>query len=114
LDEGVTCFPECFALGRISVDILQYLNRVSDEREKIVDTVKNTGKTVILPLIEKHPIMKNRFYNTTYVIHNEDVIGTYRRVVIHPMEKPFVQAGNKFLVESYTKARIKKRFHLLR
>ncbi|RZN73739.1 MAG: carbon-nitrogen hydrolase family protein [Candidatus Methanolliviera hydrocarbonicum] len=98
LDEGVTCFPECFALGRISVDILQYLNRVSDEREKIVDTVKNTGKTVILPLIEKHPIMKNRFYNTTYVIHNEDVIGTYRRVVIHPMEKPFVQAGNKFPV----------------
>jgi hypothetical protein len=42
-----------FFTGQISVDILQYLNRVSGEREKIVDMVKNTGKTVILPLIEK-------------------------------------------------------------
>ena len=69
---------------------------MSDETKLIIETVKKTGKTVILPLIEKHPIMRNRFYNTTYVIHNGDVIGTYRRVVIHPMEKPFIQSGKEF------------------
>jgi len=29
--EGITCFPECFALGRSGVETLQYLNRVSDD-----------------------------------------------------------------------------------
>ncbi len=95
---GVTCFPECFALGRSGVETLQYLNKVSDETKRIIETVKKTGKTVILPLIEKHPVMRNRFYNTVYVIHNGDVIGTYRRVVIHPMEKPFIQSGKGFPV----------------
>jgi len=96
--EGITCFPECFALGRSGVETLQYLNRVSDETKSIVEAVKETGKTVILPLIEKHPVMRNRFYNTTCVIHNGDVIGTYKRVVIHPMEKPFIQSGKEFPV----------------
>jgi predicted amidohydrolase len=32
------------------------------------------------------------------VIHNGDIIGTYRRVVIHPMEKPFIQSGKEFPV----------------
>jgi len=95
---GITCFPECFALGRSGVETLQYLNKVSDETERIIETVKKTGKTVILPLIEWHPVMRNRFYNTVYVIHNGDVIGTYRRVVIHPMEKPFIQSGKEFPV----------------
>jgi hypothetical protein len=31
--EGITCFPECFALGRSGVETLQYLNRVSDEKD---------------------------------------------------------------------------------
>ncbi len=96
--EGITCFPECFALGRSGVETLQYLNRVSDETKSIVEAVKKTGKTVILPLIEKHPVMRNRFYNTTCIIHNGDVIGTYKRVVIHPMEKPFIQSGKEFPV----------------
>ena len=61
--EGITCFPECFALGRSGVETLQYLNKVSDETKNIVEAVKETGKTVILPLIEKHPVMRNRFYN---------------------------------------------------
>lgn len=96
--EGITCLPECFALGRSGVETLQYLNKVSDEAKSIVEAVKKTGKTIILPLIEKHPVMRNRFYNTTYVIHDGDVIGTYRRVVIHPMEKPFIQSGKEFPV----------------
>jgi len=96
--EGITCFPECFALGRSGVETLQYLNRVSDETKSIVEAVKKMGKTVILPLIEKHPVMRNRFYNTTWVIHNGDVAGTYKRVVIHPMEKPFIQSGKEFPV----------------
>jgi hypothetical protein len=99
--EGITCFPECFALGRSGVETLQYLNKVSDEGKSIIETVKETGKSVILPLIEKHPVMRNRFYNTTSVIHNGDVIGTYRRVVIHPMEKP------------YTRVKTRRRLHLL-
>lgn len=98
LDGGITCFPECFALGRSGVEVLQYLNTVSEETKRIIEMVKKTGKTVILPLIEKHPVMRNRFYNTTYVVHNGDVIGTYRRVVIHPMEKPFIQSGKEFPV----------------
>lgn len=96
--EGITCFPECFALGRSGVETLQYLNRVSEETKSIVEAVKKTGKTVILPLIEKHPVMRNRFYNTTCIIHNGDVIGTYKRVVIHPMEKSFIQSGKEFPV----------------
>lgn len=96
--EGITCFPECFALGRTGVETLQYLNKVSDESKGIVEAVKKTGKTAILPIIEHHSVMHNRFYNTTYVIHDGDVIGTYRRVVIHPMEKPFVQSGKEFSV----------------
>jgi omega-amidase len=96
--EGITCFPECFALGRSGVETLQYLNKVSDEMKSIVEAVKKTGKTVILPLIEKHPVMRNRFYNTTCIIRNGDVIGTYKRVVIHPMEKPFIQSGKEFPV----------------
>lgn len=96
--EGITCLPECFALGRSGVETLQYLNKVSGEARSIIEVVKKTGKTVILPLIEKHPVMRNRFYNTTYVIHDGDVIGTYRRVVIHPMEKPFIQSGKEFPV----------------
>ncbi|MEA2076243.1 MAG: carbon-nitrogen hydrolase family protein [Euryarchaeota archaeon] len=32
------------------------------------------------------------------MIHSGDVIGTYRRVVIHPMGKPFIQSGNEFPV----------------
>jgi len=96
--EGINCFPERFALGRSGVETLRYLNKVSDETKRIIETVKKTGKTVILPLIEKHPVMRNRFYNTAYVIHNGDVIGTYRRVVIHPMEKPFIQSGKEFPV----------------
>jgi predicted amidohydrolase len=96
--EGITCFPECFALGRSGVETLQYLNRVSDATKSIVEAVKKTGKSVILPLIEKHPVMRNRFYNTTCIIHNGDVIGTYKRVVIHPMEKPFIQSGKEFPV----------------
>lgn len=98
LKEGIACFPECFALGRSGVETLQYLNKVSDETKSIVEAVKKTGKTVILPVIEKHPVMRNRFYNTTYVIHNGDVTGTYKRVVIHPMEKPFIQSGKEFPV----------------
>ena len=98
VEGGVTCFPECFALGRSGVETLQYLNKVSDEGKGIVEAVKKTGKTVILPLIEWHPVMRNRFYNTTCIIHNGDVIGTYRRVVIHPMEKPFIQSGKEFPV----------------
>ena len=96
--EGLTCFPECFALGRSGIETLQYLNKVSDEEKGIVEAVKKTGKTVILPLIEWHPVMWNRFYNTTSVIHNGDVIGTYRRAVTHPMEKPFIQSGKEFPV----------------
>jgi hypothetical protein len=63
LEEGITCFPECFALGRSGVETLQYLNKVSDESKSIVEAVKKTGKNAILPLIEKHPVMRNRFYN---------------------------------------------------
>ncbi len=96
--DGITCFPECFALGRSGVETLQYVNEVSDQQTAILETVKKTGKTVILPLIEKHPVMRNRFYNATYVIHNGDVLGTYKRVVIHPMEKPFIQSGKDFPV----------------
>jgi len=96
--EGITCFPECFALGRSGIETLQYLNKVSDEAKSIIEVVKKTGKSVILPLIEKHPVMRNRFYNTTYVIHNGDVIGTYKRVVTHPMEKSFIQSGKDFPV----------------
>jgi predicted amidohydrolase len=97
--EGITCFPECFAFGRGGVETSQYLNKVSDESESIIEVVKKTGKTVILPLIKKkHPVMRNRFYNTMYVIHNGDVIGTYKRVVIHPMEKPSVQSGKELPV----------------
>ena len=98
VEGGVTCFPECFALGRSGVETLQYLNKVSDETKSIVEAIKKIGKTAILPLIEWHPVMRNRFYNTVYVIHNGDVIGTYRRVVIHPMEKPFIQSGKEFPV----------------
>ncbi|MDI6885953.1 MAG: carbon-nitrogen hydrolase family protein [archaeon] len=32
------------------------------------------------------------------MIHRGDVIGTYKRVVIHPMEKPFIQSGKEFTV----------------
>ncbi len=28
----------------------------------------------------------------------DGVIGTYKRVVIHPMEKPFIQSGKEFPV----------------
>jgi predicted amidohydrolase len=80
LDGGITCFPECFALAEAASKFcMQYLNTVSDLTKRIIELVKKTG--VILPLIEKHPVMRNRFYNTTYVIHNGDLIGTYRRVV---------------------------------
>ena len=96
--KGITCFPECFALGRSGIETLQYLNKVSDEGKSIIETVKKTGKSIILPLIEKHPVMRNRFYNTTSVIHNGVVIGTYKRVVTHPMEKPFIQSGKDFPV----------------
>lgn len=96
--KGITCFPECFALGRSGIETLQYLNKVSDEGKSIIETVKKTGKSIILPLIEKHPVMRNRFYNTTSVIHNGVVIGTYKKVVTHPMEKPFIQSGKDFPV----------------
>ncbi|MDY6966255.1 MAG: carbon-nitrogen hydrolase family protein [Halobacteriota archaeon] len=99
--DGITCFPECFAIGRSGVETLQYLNKVGDQAEHIKEEVKKTGKTVILPLVEKHPLMRNRFYNTTYVMHNNELIGSYRRVVIHPMEDPFVQAGKEFPVFEY-------------
>jgi predicted amidohydrolase len=96
--DGITAFPECFALGRSGVETLQYLNKVGDDSKSIIEAVKKTGKTVILPLIEKHPVMRNRFYDTTYVIHEGVVIGSYKRVVIHPMEDPFVQSGKDFPV----------------
>jgi omega-amidase len=96
VEGGLTCFPECFALGRSGVETLRYLNKVSEELKGILEAVKKTGKTIILPLIEKHPVMRNRFYNTVHVINNGELIGTYRRVVIHPMEKPFIQSGKEF------------------
>lgn len=96
--EGIICFPECFALGRSGAETLKYLNKVSDESANILEKIKKTGKTVILPLIEKHNAMRNRFYNTTYLIHDGSVIGKYRRIVIHPMERPFIQSGKEFPV----------------
>ncbi|MBE0524751.1 MAG: carbon-nitrogen hydrolase family protein [Methanosarcinales archaeon] len=96
--DGIVCFPECFALGRSGTETLKYLNKVSGEASNIVEEMKGTGKTMLLPLIEKHGVMRNRFYNTTYMIHEGKVIGSYRRVVIHPMEKSFVQKGKVFPV----------------
>ena len=96
--DGITCFPECFALGRSGIETLQYLNKVTHESKKIIEAIKKTGKTVILPLIEKHPVMRNRFYNTTYIIHDKELLGSYRRVIIHPMERAFMKAGKDFPV----------------
>ena len=96
--DGITCFPECFALGRSGIETLQYLNKISHESKTIIEEIKKTGKTVILPLIERHPVMRNRFYNTTYIIHDKDLIGSYRRVVVHPMERAFIQSGKDFPV----------------
>lgn len=96
--DGIICFPECFALGRSGAATLQFLNTVSDEAPDILDRIKATGKTVILPLIEKHNVMRNRFYNTTHIIHDGKVIDSYRRTIIHPMEKPFIQSGENVSV----------------
>ncbi len=40
LEEGITCFPECFALGRSGVETLQYLNKVSDESKSLWSTLR--------------------------------------------------------------------------
>jgi omega-amidase len=93
---GITCFPECFALGREREEALRYFRQVADMREEILQAVMETEKTVILPLVESHPTICSRFYNTTYVIHQGELLGSYRRAVIHPLEKHLVQPGQDF------------------
>ena len=44
VESGITCFLECFALGRSGVETLQYLNKVSDGLQGIVEAVKKQGK----------------------------------------------------------------------
>ena len=98
LKADLIVLPELFATGYTFISKEEAVSLAEDIKGKtsqfLLKIAKNTGAATIGGFVEKEG---NKIYNSSMIVSNKGVIGTYRKIHLYYKEKLWFSPGNKQL-----------------